>query len=97
MSQEEPVSPQRSDAPSPPPVTPPSSPTVTSPTPSSAGQYIVHRQKMPYQELDVYDVKNIYRTEKDIQRAIAKGRFTHSKLMQMDWNTKNVFFLCYDK
>ena len=51
---------------------------------------------MPPKTIDPYDVKNIYRSEKDIQRAIAKGTFTHSKVMHMDWNNKNCYFLCYD-
>ena len=82
-----PSTPRRSQTPSP--VTPP-------PKPSSKGQYILHRQKMPPKTIDPYDVKNIYRSEKDIQRAIAKGTFTHSKVMHMDWNNKNCYFLCYD-
>ena len=46
---------------------------------------------MPPRTIDPYDVKNIYRSERDIQRAIAKGTFTHAKVMHMDWATKNIF------
>ena len=65
--------------------------------PHSNGQYIHERRKMPYTEISPYDVKRVYKTEDEINRAIAKGTFTHSKLMHMNWNDKNVFFLCYDK
>ena len=65
--------------------------------PHTCGQYIYERRKMPYREISPYDVKRVYKTEDEINRAIAKGTFTHSKLMHMNWNDKNVFFLCYDK
>ena len=67
------------------------------PIPSSAGQYIVGRHKPPHIELDPYDVKNVYRSQKDIDRAVRRNNFSHAKTMHMDYTTKNIYWLCYDK
>ena len=64
--------------------------------PSSAGQYIVGRQKPGRIVLDPYDVKNVYRSQNDINRAIRRKDFTHAKTMHMDYTTKNIYWLCYD-
>ena len=74
----------------------PESPPKKKPTPSSEGQYILQHIKTQPRVLDPYDVKNIYRSEADIQRAIKNGTFTHSKVMHMDWTDKNIYFLCYE-
>ena len=65
-------------------------------TPSSAGQYIVSRVKPRRRELDPYDIKNVYRSQEDIDRAIEKNTFTYAKTMHMNYTTKNIFWLCYD-
>ena len=67
------------------------------PVPSSAGQRIVSRMKMPYKELSPYDVKNVYKNAAEINRAIKKGNFEIHKTQHMNWNNKNVFWLCYEE
>lgn len=67
------------------------------PIPSSAGQYIVGRTKPVYRELDPYDVKNVYRSQADINKAIKKDKFSHAKTMHMDYTTKNIYWLCYEQ
>ena len=76
----------------------PSSAEVTaSPIPSSAGQRIVSRVKMPYKEISPYDVKNVYRSKREMDRAIRKGNFEIAKTQYMNWNNKNVYWLCYEE
>lgn len=65
--------------------------------PTSAGQYIVGRQKPIQRILDPYDVKNVYRSENDINRAIRRKDFQHAKTMHMDYTTKNIYWLCYEE
>ena len=65
--------------------------------PSSAGQYIVGRSKPGKRVLDPYDVKNVYRSQNDIDRAIRRKDFTHAKTMHMDYTTKNIYWLCYEQ
>ena len=64
--------------------------------PSSAGQYIVGRQKPTQRILDPYDVKNVYRSQNDINRAIRQKNYTPAKTMHMDFTTKNIYWLCYE-
>ena len=67
------------------------------PEPSSAGQYIVSRQNVKhYHDLDPMDVKNVYRSEAQMKRAIKNGTFNISKTMHMDFRTKNIYWLCYE-
>ena len=81
--------------------TPPPSPNKTEPPsprhaiPTSEGQYIVSRRKMPYREISPYDVKNVYRNVAEMNRAIKRGTFNVAKTQHMNWNDKNVFWLCY--
>ena len=62
---------------------------------TSEGQYIFRRELRTDRPLDPYDVKNIYRTDRDIKRAIHENTFDVAKTMHMDWTTKNIFWLCY--
>ena len=67
------------------------------PEPSSAGQYIVSRQNVKhYHNLDPMDVKNVYRSEAQMNRAIKNGTFNIAKTMHMDFTTKNIYWLCYE-
>ena len=66
-------------------------------TPSSAGQRIISRVKMPYREISPYDVKNVYRSQREINRAIRRGTFEIAKTQHMNWNNKNVYWLCYEE
>ena len=53
--------------------------------------------KMPYTELSPYDVKNVYRSTAEINKAIRRGKFEINKTQHMNWNNKNVYFLCYEE
>lgn len=50
---------------------------------------------MPYAEISPYDVKNVYRNVEEINRAIKRNTFDIAKTQHMNWNDKNVFWLCY--
>ena len=63
--------------------------------PSSDGQFIFKHEKQPARELNVYDVKNVYRSQAEIDRAKKRGDFKIEKTMTSDKNG-NIFFLCYD-
>ncbi len=69
-----------------------------SPKPTSKGQYIFKRERPSgSMKLDPYDVKGVYRSHDQIQRAIKNGTFQHAKVMHMDFNTKNIYWLCNEK
>ena len=74
-------------------------PTPTqSPEPSSAGQRIIRRESVKHlHNLDPLDVKNVYRSEAQMKRAIKNGTFNIAKTMHMDFTTKNIYWLCYEK
>ena len=67
------------------------------PKPSSKGQYIYKRTVLPPKTIDPHDVKNVYRSQQQIQRAIQNGTFDHAKIMHMDFNTKNIYWLCTEQ
>ena len=64
------------------------------PIPSSKGQFIYNRELAPARELNVYDVKNVYRSQREIDRDIKRGQFKIEKTFSVDKNG-NLFFLCY--
>ena len=41
--------------------------------PSSKGQFIYQRELAPVREINVFDVKNVYRSQTEIDRDILKG------------------------
>ena len=63
--------------------------------PTSEGQYIHHRERAPAREINVYDAKNVYRSQAEIDRDIKRGQFKIEKTFTTDLNG-NLFFLCYD-
>ena len=63
-------------------------------TPSSEGQYIVSRCKPKQEIIDPYDVKGVYRSQDDINRAIKNKTFNVAKCMKMNYTTKNIYWLC---
>ena len=66
-------------------------------TPNSDGQYIVSHVKLQKKTIDPYDVKNVYRSTTNINRDIKHNQYNVAKTMHMDYNTKNIYWLCYDK
>ena len=68
------------------------------PEPTSKGQYIFKREHPSGRtQIDPYDIKGVYRSHDQIQRAIKNGTFQHAKVMHMDFNTKNIYWLCNEK
>ena len=63
--------------------------------PSSKGQFIYQRELAPAREINVYDAKNVYRSQSEIDRDIMRGQFKIEKTFTTDLNG-NLFFLCYD-
>ena len=63
--------------------------------PSSEGQFIFHRELAPVREINVFDVKNVYRSQAEIDRDIKRGKFKIEKTFSRDAQG-NLFFLCYD-
>ena len=77
--------------------TPPLSPLPSpqKPEASSAGQYILRRECVKgRRNMDPMDVKNVYRSTAQIQRAVKNGTFEISKTMHMRNN--NMYWLCYE-
>ena len=64
--------------------------------PSSEGQFIFHRELAPVREINVFDVKNVYRSQAEIDRDIKRGKFKIEKTFSRDAQG-NLFFLCYDR
>ena len=65
------------------------------PKPTSEGQYIFKREVLPAREINVFDAKNVYRSQAEIDRDIKRGKFKIEKTFTTDANG-NLFFLCYD-
>ena len=65
------------------------------PKPTAEGQYIHHREYAPAREINVYDAKNVYRSQAEIDRDIKRGQFKIEKTFTTDLNG-TLFFLCYD-
>ena len=68
---------------------------IESNKPSSKGQFIYQRELAPAREINVYDAKNVYRSQSEIDRDIMRGQFKIEKTFTTDLNG-NLFFLCYD-
>ena len=65
--------------------------------PTSNGQYIVSHVKLQKKIIDPYDVKNVYRSTRNINRDIKHNQFNVAKTMYMDYNTKNIYWLCHEE